>query len=269
LDSQANNQERRTALEARIQSELTRMNPEQAVQARQKFEQCLAQRPDDFFLRENYAVFLELSGDVPAATAQWERFRDLLPQDPLGYFEAGRLLVRQQHSAGAETLLRRTLAIRPSRTDGWIELGNALALQQKYAEALDCFATALKQDARDPQALLKRGKVLAHLNRHDEAMSSYRAALALNPADGLTHHELALELVAAGQVDAAGPEFRQAAQLGQDSVAMRYDYGTWLLRKQSWPEAQQEFEAVLRLEPGNLRAQKQLAWLQAKLASHH
>ncbi len=269
LSSQVNNEERQGALESRIKSELIQANRDQAGRTRQNFEQLLAQRPDDFFLRENYAVFLELSGDVPAATAQWEHFRDLLPQDPLGYFEAGRLLVRQQHCAEAETLLRQTLAIRPSRTDGWIELGNALALQQKYTEALDCFATALKQDPRDPQTFLRRGKVLAHLNRHEEALASYRAGLALNPADGLTHHELALELVAAGQVDAAGPEFRQAAQLIQDNLAVRFDYGAWLLRKQLWPEAQREFEAVLRLEPGNLRAQKHLAWLQARLSANH
>lgn len=269
LNSQANNEQRRGALESRIQSELARLNPAQAAQTRQNFELLLGQRPDDFFLRENFAVFLELSGEVPAATAQWERFRALLPQDPLGYFEAGRLLVRQQHSAEAETLLRRTLAIRPSRTDGWIELGNALALQQKYPEALGCFTTALKQDAHDPQTLLKRGKVLAHLNRHAEAMASYRAALALNPAEGLTHHELALELIAAGQVDAAGPEFGQAAQFAPDNVALRFDYGTWLLRQQRWSEAQSEFAAVLRLEPGNLRAQKQLGWLQAKLPAPH
>jgi tetratricopeptide (TPR) repeat protein len=269
LSSQANNEERRGALESRIKSELAQMNREQADRTRQNFEHLLAQHPDDFFLRENYAVFLELSGDVPAATAQWEHFRDLLPQDPLGYFEAGRLLIPQQHYAEAETLLRQTLAIRPSRTDGWIELGNALALQQKYTEALDCFATALKQDPRDPQTLLRRGKVFAHLNRHEEAMSSYRAGLALNPADGLTHHELALELVAAGQVNAAGPEFRQAALLSQDTVAVRFDYGTWLLRQQLWPEAQREFEAVLRLEPGNVRAQKHLVWLQAKLSAEH
>ena len=269
LSSQANNGERRDALEARIQSELARVNRDQAGLARQNFEQLLAQRPDDFFLVENYAVFLELSGDVPAATVQWGRFRDLLPQDPLGYFEAGRLLIPQQRYAEAETLLRRTLSIRPGRTDGWIELGNALALQQKFTEALDCFATALKQDPRDPQTLLRRGKVLAHLNRHEEAMASYRAALGLNPADGSTHHELALELVAAGQADAAGPEFRQAAQFSQDNVAVRFDYGTWLFRQQQWPEAQREFAAVLRLEPGNLRAQKHLAWLQAKLAANH
>ncbi len=269
LSSQANNEKRRGVLESRIKSELAQMNRDHASRARQTFEQLVARRPDDFFLRENYAVFLELSGDVRSATAQWERFRDLLPQDPLGYFEAGRLLIPQQNYAEAETLLRRTLAIRPSRTDGWIQLGNALALQQKYTEALDCFATALKQDSRDPQTFLRRGKVLAHLNRHEEAITSYRAGLALNPADGLTHHELALELAAAGEGDAAGPEFRQAAQFSPESVAVRFDYGTWLLKQQSWLEAQREFEAVLRLEPNNLRAQKHLAWLRAKLSSNH
>ena len=267
LSSQANNEARRGALESRIKTELAKMDRDEAGRTRQNFDRLVAQRPDDFFLRENYAVFLELSGDIPGATAQWKGYRDLLPQDSLGYFEAGRLLIPQQHYAEAETLLRQTLAIRPSRTDGWTELGNALALQQKYPEALECFGTALKQEPGDPRIYLKRGKVFARLHRHEEAMASYRAGLALDPGDGLTHHELALELVAAGQVNEAGPEFRKAAQFSQNNVAVRFDYGTWLLKQQLWPDAQREFEAVLQLEPGNIRAQKQLVWLQAKLSA--
>ena len=38
----------------------------------------------------------------------------------------------------------------------------------------------------------------------------------------------------------------------------------WLLKQERWAEAQREFEAVLRLEPGNPRAEKNLAWLRAK-----
>lgn len=266
LNSQSNNGERRGALESRIKAGLALMTREEAGRTRHHFEELAARRPEDFFLCENYAVFLELSGNVPAASAQWKRFSDLLPQDPLGYFEAGRLLIPQRRYAEAETLLRRSQAIRPSRTDGWAELGNALALQQKYADALDCFDTALKQDSHDPQTLLRRGKVFAHLKRHDESLASYRAGLSLNPGDELLHHELALELTAAGQSQAAGPEFRQAAELVQNNVMLRFDYGTWLLKQKQWPEAQREFEAVLRLEPGNLRAQKNLAWLQTKRA---
>ena len=264
LSSQQNNSERRAALESRIQAATTQANREEAVRTRNNFEQLLARQPDDFFIRENYAEFLELSGDTPSATAQWEHFRDLLPQDPLGYFEAGRLLIPQQHYAGAETLLRKSLAIRPSRTDGWIELGNALALQKKFPDALDAYAIALKQDPRDPQTFLRRGKVLAHLNRHDEAIASFRASLELDPANALAHHEMALEFVATGQTNAAGPEFATAAQLRPNDVAAHYDYAVWLLGKQLWPDAQHELEAVVKLEPGNLRAQKNLAWLHAR-----
>ena len=269
LNSQPGNPERRAALEARIQTELTRTDREEAGRTRGNFEQLLAQRPDDFCVRENYAVFLELSGDVPAACAQWASFRDQLPQDSLGYFEAGRLLIPQQRYAEAESLLQRALAIRPGRTDGWIELGNALALQQKYTNALAAYAVALQQYPDDPQTLLRRGKVLAHLNQHEAAIASYRASLAVNPADGLTHHELALELTATGQGEAAGPEFQAAAQLSPDSVAARFDYGAWLSGRQQWPEAQREFEAVLKLEPTNRRAQDHLAWLRSKPGTSH
>jgi tetratricopeptide (TPR) repeat protein len=265
LSSQARNDERRGSLESRIKAALAGAGREIAGRTRLDFEQFLARRPDDYFLRENYAIFLELTGDVQAAAAQWGRFREALPQDALGYFEAGRLLIPLQRYAEAETLLRQTLAIRPSRTDGWIELGNALAMQKKFGEALDCFDTALKQVPRDPQTLLRRGKTLARLNRHAEAMASYRAGLAVRPEDGLNHHELALELDAAGQADAAGEEFRQAARFSPENVAARFDYGAWLLGQRRWPDAQREFEAVLRLEPGNPRAKRNLERLRAKL----
>lgn len=269
LANQPGNPERRAALESRIQTELIHLSRPDVTQTRQQFDNLTSRRPDDFALRENYAVFLELSGDITAATEQWKTYCDLLPQDSLGYFEAGRLLIPQQRYLEAETLLHRALAIRPSRTDGWIELGNALALQQKFEPALTAYNVALKSAPGDPQTLLRCGKVLAHLNRPAEAIASYRAGLAVNPMDALTHHELALELVAAGQTEAAGPEFREAARLGPANVALRFDYGAWLVGHQQWTDARSEFEAVLKLEPGNRRAQDQLARLQSKLAAGH
>ena len=266
LSTQPGNGERLSALTSRIQAELSRASHDEAGLTRKNFEQLLARQPDDFFLHENFAEFLELTGDIPGATAEWEHFRNLLPQDPLGYFEAGRLLIFQQRYADAEILLRKTLAIRPTRTDGWIELGNALALQKEYADALGAYDTALRQDPHDSQTHLRRGKVLAHLNRHNDAIASFHASIEADPSNGLAHHELALELIATGQEIAAGPEFSTAAQLRPEDVAMRYDYATWLLRNQSWVEAQREFEAVLKLEPQNPHAQKNLAWLRTKLA---
>jgi tetratricopeptide (TPR) repeat protein len=136
LSGQANNAPRREALELRIAGLRSQMNTNSAALSRQAFLKMLERRPEDYFLRENFAVFLELIGDPVAAAAEWRRFREFLPQDCLGYYQSGRLLIMQQRYVEAEGLLRIALAIRPGRTDAWIELGNALALQQKYPEAL-------------------------------------------------------------------------------------------------------------------------------------
>ena len=263
LSNQAGNPARRDALEARMSQLRLQMNATNGIQSRNVFLQQLKRRPDDYFLRENFAVFLELAGFPTAATEEWQHFRELLPQDSLGYFQVGRLLVvQQQRYAEAEALLRTSLAIRPSRTEAWIELGNALALQKRYPEALDVYSTALTREPQNAQTLLRRGKVLANMNRHAEATESYRAAIQLNPADGLTHFELAIELLSAGQTNAAGKEFGEAARFTPDRVAARFNYGAWLMRQSNWDDALHEFEAVLRLEPGNTRAQRNLAYLQ-------
>jgi tetratricopeptide (TPR) repeat protein len=262
LSSQANNVPRRDALEARINQLRAQMNANNVAGRRNRFLKLLEQRQHDFFLHQDFAVFLELIGDGVEAATEWQRFRDLLPHDSLGYYQVGRLLIAQQRYPEAEAQLRIALAIRSGRTDAWIELGNAQALQQKYPEALASYATALIQNPQNAQTLLRRGKVLAHLNRHAEAIDSYRAAIQLNPTDSLTHHELALELVA-GEPVAAGKEFAEAARLNPDSVAARFDYGTWLIKQKQWVDAQREFEAVIRLEPSNIRAQQALARLRS------
>jgi len=263
LSSQANNPQRREALEARIRQLRASMTPARVAAARSNFDQRQKERPDDFFLDEEYGVFLELVGDVPGAAVQWERVRELLPQDSVGYYQHARLLIPQQRYAEAETELRTALAIRPSRSEAWVELGNALALQRKDTEALAAFARALQLDPENPQTRLREGKVLSHLNRHSEAIVSYREAIALNAQDWIPHHELALELAAAGQMEPAGEEFRQAASLAPDIVAARYDYGAWLLKERRWEEAGREFEAVTRLDPQNARAAKNVAALRA------
>jgi tetratricopeptide (TPR) repeat protein len=264
LSNQPNNDRRKHLLEARMAGLRPEMNADNAQRTRKTFLNIIEQRPEDYFLHQEFAVFLEVSGDPAGALAEWRRFRDMLPQDSLGHYQTGRLLITQQRYPEAEAALRTAIAIRPGRADGWVELGNALALRKKYPEALANYSTALKMEPQNAQTLLRRGKVLGYMNRHAEATESYRAALQLNPADGLSHYELGLELLAAKQFDAAGKEFGEAARLTPDRAGARFNYGTWLMSQNRLDEAQREFEAVLRLEPGNVQAQQRLAALRAR-----
>jgi tetratricopeptide (TPR) repeat protein len=264
LSTQPNNERRKQSLEARMAALRPQMNADNARTTRNAFLKLVEQRPEDYFLHQEFAVFLELSGDPAGALAEWQHFRDMLPQDSLGYYQTGRLLITQQRYSEAEAALRSAVAIRAGRADGWVELGNALALQKKYPDALDSYSIALKMEPQNAQSLLRRGKVLGYVNRHAEAMNSYRAALQLNPADGLSHYELGVELLAAKDFNAAGKEFGEAARLTPDRVGARFNYGTWLMGQNRWDEARREFEAVIRLEPGNVQAQQRLAALKAR-----
>jgi tetratricopeptide (TPR) repeat protein len=261
LSSQPNNSGRRSALQERLNRLRPQCNQDNAARTRQSFLELLDQRSEDYFLLQEYALFLELSGDVTQAASEWRRYCALMPHDSLGYYQAGRMLNAQQQYAEAEPALRIATTIRPNRTDAWVELGNALLFQKKYADALACYSTAQNQDSRNAQLLIYRGKALSALNRHWEARDSYRAALRLNGTNALAHHELAVELTLTGEPEIAGNELAEAARLSPDNLVARLDYGLWLMQRRRWDAAQQEFEAVLRLDPGNQPAQQNLALL--------
>jgi tetratricopeptide (TPR) repeat protein len=263
LSGQLDNANRLKKLETRITELQSRMNAAAATEAAKNFQAELQLAPDDYFLRENYAVFLQSTGDLPQATGQWRLIHELLPQDFLANFEIGRMLELQGQWAEAETNYRRAVQLRPMLTEGWVGLGNVQASQDKYDDALACYAIAHLQRPADAQTLFRSGTVLAKLNRHAEAMENYREAIKLNPADWEPHFELGGELDAAGQLDAARNEFGEAARLNPNSARTHFNYGVLLAKQNRFDEAQHEFEEALRLEPTYAKAQEYLAQIRA------
>jgi tetratricopeptide (TPR) repeat protein len=269
LNGQANNASRMAQLQTRADTLRHGLNPELAARTRGAFLKQLELAPDDYMLRENFALFLQSVNDLSGATAEWRRIQQEMPHDFLSYFEIGRLLGSQNQPADAEAPLRRALAMRPSLTEGWIELGNALAMQGHFDAALTSFDTALKQRPQDPQTIFRRGKVLAQLNRHAEAMDDYRAAIRLNSSDWALHYELAGELDSAGQLDEARKEFGEAARLNPDNSRTHFNYGVLLAKLNRLDEAEQQFEETIRLEPAYSKAQQYLAQIKAMKAHAH
>jgi tetratricopeptide (TPR) repeat protein len=263
LSSQLDNAARVKKLRARIAELQPRMNASAATEAGKNFQAALQLAPDDYFLRENYAAFLQSIGDLPQATEQWRHIQELLPQDFLANFEIGRMLELQGQWAEAETNLRRAVQLRPMLTEGWVGLGNVLASQEKYDAALACYATAHLQRPSDAQNLFRSGLVLAKLNRHAEAMEKYRAAIRINPSDWEPHFELGGELDSAGQLDEARNEFGLAVHLNPNSARTHFNYGVLLAKQDRFSEAQHEFEEALRLEPAYTKAQEYLFQIRA------
>jgi tetratricopeptide (TPR) repeat protein len=262
LSDQLDNTTRMNKLEAQVKDFRSRMNATAAAQAEVDFKTAVQGAPDDYFLRENYAVYLQLTGNLLQATAQWRQILDLLPQDFLANFELGRMLELQSQWADSEASFRRAVELRPTLTDGWIELGNVMAYQGQFEGALASYATALKQLPQDGQIMFRSGKVLAKLNKHAEAMKKYRAAIKVNPSDWEPHFELGGELDSIGQIAEAGKEFGEAVRLNPENAQTHFNYGVLLAKQNQLDEAQHEFEETTRLAPTYARAQEYLAQIQ-------
>jgi tetratricopeptide (TPR) repeat protein len=263
LSGQLGNAARVKNLQMRVDELHSQMNAASAARAKENFLAALQNAPDDYFLRENFALFLQSTGDLPSATAEWRRIHDFLPHDYLAYFQLGRMLELQNLWPEAENNLRRAVELRATLTDGWIELGNALASQEKFSDALASYATAEKQRPQDSQIIFRTGIVLAKLNRHADAMENFRAAIKLNPADWEPHFELGGELDSAGQLDAAREEFGEATRLNPGNARAHFNFGVLLAKQNRLDDARREFEETLRLEPGYEKARTYLAQIQS------
>ena len=179
-------------LQDRIRQLHGRMNAEDAATARENFLKQLERAPEDYLLRENFALFLQANRNLPQSIAEWRRVRDLIPQDCLAYLQMGRMLGGQDQWSEAELSLREAVKIRPSLTEGWIELGNVLASQGKFEPALASYTVAWRQRPQDPQTAFRLGGVLAKLKEARLATEAtfYRRQLSFGLMDLALHTKI-------------------------------------------------------------------------------
>ncbi len=262
FSSQPGNAERVAALQARVRDLRARMNADDMAQTKQNFQLQISRQPDDIGLHENFALFLQATGDLPGSIAEWQRVHELIPQDYMPFFQMGRFLSMLGQLAEAETDLRTAVKLRPGATPGWFELGNVLAAQGKDPGALAAYAVARRQKPGDAEPILRMGKVHALLNQTAAAMEDFREAIKLKPGDWEPHYALGGELDSSGLDNEALPEFATAAQLNPGYSRAHFNYGVVLAKLGRLEDAQREFEKTLQLEPGYKNAQDSLAKIQ-------
>jgi len=255
---QQGNDRREKLLAARIQNLQSKLTTNDVALAKQNFDSQIARQPDDFELAENYALFLQVTGDIPDSLEEWRRVHDLIPHDYLPYFQMGRFLNDTGRRDEAEANLRTAVQIHPSLTEGWFELGNVQAAQQKFTDALASYAVAREQNPQNAQTFFQMGKVYERLHKPADAMACYHTAAGLEDDDWQIHFELGGILDAANDLDGSLREFGAAARLKPDDSRTHFNYGVELAKSGRLQAARQEFSESLRLEPGYRNAREAL-----------
>ena len=242
-----------------------RLHPRAIMDARFTCEEAVKQRPDDHWLRQKFAEFLEDVGDVPQAIKEWEKVRDLLPHHHLAYFQAGRLLAAQGRWADAQALLTRAVTLRPDLSEGWFELGKIHAAEGKLSEALDEFGRALALVPENFHIYYQMGKALSKAGRSSAAIDSFRQAVQLGPKNYWeAHNALGEELAFAGKDAEARAEFETVINLKPGFAMAHLNLGVAMVKQGQLETAAEQFAETLRLDPKNKLAQDALAKIVAR-----
>lgn len=264
LNSQFNNLERMRLVREQEQALLRNATEATLLQARQLFAAALTARPDDHHVREAHAVFLQSSGDLPAAIAEWRQVGELLPHDFLPWFQIGSVAAKRGDFATSETNLRRALALRPGLVEGWNELGQCLGAQQKWPEALEVFERACELRPNEPMLWAFRARVLSSLGRINDAIEGYRRAVELNPGFAEAHAALGDQYSMTGKILEAAAAYEAAIKARPGYGMAHFNLGVMRARQNRFEEAIREFQITLTLEPSNQLAQDYLRQVQAR-----
>ncbi|HXB60976.1 MAG TPA: tetratricopeptide repeat protein [Candidatus Acidoferrales bacterium] len=284
---------------AKLKELESQMTEEASKQFRAIYEESLALTPGDYFLRENFAQFLDETGDLAEAPKQEQQVSELLPQNPMTPCIIGRLLVRLGDTSGAEKCFSRALAIRSDYVPALNEMGLILANQQKTAEAARFFERVIQADPGNFETYLNLGfmeqcdgkldQAMVHYHeaadlqlnapadyfyravasaaelRNDDSISYFRDAVWMNPNFWQARYLLGMELAEAGKIDEAQAQFSEVVRIRPDFERAHLNYGVALAKLGKLDAALKEFQITLQLNPTNKFAQQNLETVQANI----
>jgi len=234
---------------AKLQELSSLMTEQTRAQSRAVYEEALARTPDDYCLRENFAQFLDETGDLAEAPGEEQKVSELLPQNPMTPCIIGRLLVRLGNPDGAEKSFLRALAIRKDYVLALNEMGMIRANQQKTAEAAKYFARALKIDPGSVEVYQNWGFMAQNEGDWNQAISCYHAAADRQPNGPADYFYHAVSLAAEHQRNEAFELFNAAVRMNPNFWQARYVFGGQLASEERIEEAQAQFSAVVRIRP--------------------
>ena len=239
-----------------------RLHPRAFMEARFTYEEALKKRPQDYWLHQNFAEFLEATGELTLAAAEWEKVRDLLPHHHVAYFQVGRLLARQKRYAEARQSIESALRLRPDLDEAYLELGQIAAAEGKVEDALKQYAEARRRRPNDARVPLRMADILAAQGKRKEAMDNLREAIRLRPSLYEAHYLLGVELAVDEKIPEAQAEFEEVLRLRPDHALAHLNLGVALARQRRFEDAFLHLNATLRLDPQNQKARQMVETLE-------
>lgn len=263
--NQLNHGEHLEALGTEAALQRRAQTPAAAALARETYARVIERFPEDPHLRRNHAEFLEATGALTQAAAEWRKVIELLPHHPFAYLQAGSLLRRSNQLEDARPLIERAVALQPDWIEAQLELAELLVARGRPREAAAACRTALRLQPDYARAHLRLADALAADRQGPAAVASLEEAVRLDPQLWEARYLLGVEYAVQNRIEAARDQFLEVVRARPDHVRGQFNLGIACARLQRWEEASRHLAEAVRLDPRNAEAQEALAQVARQL----
>ena len=212
---------------------------------------ALSKRPDDIWLRYNYARFLLRGrGDHRRALQQSQIVADRVPQCYLVQNFVAYRLLDVGHYFDAATIFQKQLELMPFSAQSHTGLGIALSGQGRVAEATELFRDAIGLAPDHVRAYQELSESLANGGEVSEAIEVMRQGVQEMPEEPGLLKDLGALLIRQGSVPEGIRWCQQAVAYSPDHLAAHMILGTAYRQQGKLSEAIRHWEHVVRIDPG-------------------
>ena len=176
-----------------------------------------------------------------------------------------RTLVSLGDAAGAESVLRQAVALKPNVSLGHKDLIALYEGQGRYDEAWTLVRRSLELDPTDWEVCQQAGEIQRARGRCPEAVPYYERAILLNPTDRESVRHLTDCHLRMGSVAKAIDLLRRTLDRGPEDPELRRLLGAALLQTRNFREAEKVVGRSLDLDPGDAAAHLLMARIRAAL----
>jgi Flp pilus assembly protein TadD len=163
---------------------------------------------DDWTRWNDYGIGLFLQGDLTGASSAFEKITQIVPDNPDGWVNLGRVRVQEGNLAAAREALEHALSLNPHLARAHFFYAKMLRQEGRYDEATTHLREVLEQYPRDRVVHDDLGRIYFLQRRYSDAVKEFKTTLAIDPEDLEANYNLMLCNTGLGRPDVAS-EFQK------------------------------------------------------------
>jgi tetratricopeptide (TPR) repeat protein len=218
------------------------------AQATAKFQHAIKLQPS-FAAGEHYlGIALEKQGDVPGASAAFEKAIELNPGDSFARAALDRLTLPDGPKSTTTELTENTRSNASLEDPREIKKYEGYIRDGRFAELEPLLTDYVARNPRSDWGWYALGYTQFAQKKLGSSIQSLAKSLQLNIANAEAHKILGRDLMLIGRFDAAKTEFEQGIRYDSASAELHYNLGKLYSMQDDWENARQEFEQAQRLD---------------------